>query len=123
VEVRLYNIVFYTTERGDSPLDEFLDGLDKKSRAKVTAYLSLLEEQGPNLKRPYADIVRGKIRELRIQYSSNQFRIFYFFQMVDQIVLVHALSKKAQQLKKQDIDLAERRMEDWMRRSPAGGAI
>jgi phage-related protein len=115
----LYNIVFYTAERGDSPLDEFLDGLDKKSRAKVTAYLSLLEEQGPNLKRPYADIVRGKIRELRIQYSSNQFRIFYFFQ----IVLVHALSKKAQQLKKQDIDLAERRMEDWMRRSPAGGEI
>jgi hypothetical protein len=40
---------------------------------------------------------------------------------VDQIVLVHALSKKAQQLKKQDIDLAERRMEDWMRRFPAGG--
>jgi len=35
VEVCLYNIVFYTTERGDSPLDDFLDGLDKKSRAKV----------------------------------------------------------------------------------------
>jgi phage-related protein len=123
VEVHLYNIVFYKAERGDSPLDDFLDGLDKKSRAKVAAYLSLLEEQGPNLKRPYADIVRGKIRELRIQYSSNQFRIFYFFQMFDQIVLVHALSKKTQQLKKQDIDLAERRMEDWMRRFPAGGEI
>ena len=60
VEVCLYNIVFYTAERGDSPVDDFLDGLDKKSRAKVAAYLSLLEEQGPNLKRPYADIVRGK---------------------------------------------------------------
>ena len=119
----MYNIVFYTTERGDSPLDDFLDGLDKKSRAKVAAYLSLLEEQGPNLKRPYADIVRGKIRELRIHYSSNQFRILYFFQMFDQIVLVHALSKKTQQLKKQDIDLAEKRMEDWMRRFPAGGEI
>jgi phage-related protein len=123
VEVGVYNIVFYTAERGDSPLDDFLDGLDKKSRAKVAAYLSLLEDRGPNLKRPYADIVRGKIRELRIQYSSNQFRIFYFFQMLDQIVLVHALSKKTQQLKKQDIDLAEKRMEDWMRRFPAGGEI
>jgi phage-related protein len=123
VEVCLYNIVFYTAERGDSPVDDFLDGLDKKSRAKVAAYLSILEEQGPNLKRPYADIVRGKIRELRIHYSSNQFRILYFFQMFDQIVLVHALSKKTQQLKKQDIDLAEKRMEDWMRRFPAGGEI
>ena len=119
----MYNIVFYTTERGDSPLDDFLDGLDKKSRAKVAAYLSFLEEQGPNLKRPYADIVRGKIRELRIQYSSNQFRILYFFQMLDQIVLVHALSKKTQQLKKQDIELAEKRMADWMRRFPTGGEI
>ena len=50
----------------------------------MAAYLSLLEKQGPNLKRPYADIVRGKIRELRIHYSSNQFRILYFFQMLDQ---------------------------------------
>ena len=48
----MYNIVFYITERGDSPLDDFLDRLDKKSRAKVAVYLSLLEEQEPNLKRP-----------------------------------------------------------------------
>lgn len=117
----MYNIVFYTTERGDSPLDDFLDGLDKKPRAKVAAYLSLLEEQGPNLKRPYADIVRGKIRELRIHHSSNQFRILYFFQMVEQIVLVHAFPKKTPQLKEKDIELAEKRMEDWMRRFPEGG--
>ena len=62
----MYNLVFYTTDRGDSPIDDFLDELDKKARAKVAAHLSLLEEQGPHLKRPYADIVRGKIRELRI---------------------------------------------------------
>lgn len=80
VEACMYNLIFCTTERGDSPLDVFLDGFDKKSRAKVAAYLSLLEEQGPNLKRPYADIVGGKIGELRIHYSSNQFRILYFFQ-------------------------------------------
>ena len=119
----MYNVIFYTADRGDSPLDDFLDGLDKKSRAKVAAYLSLLEEQGPDLKRPYADIVRGKIRELRILHSSNQYRILYFFQIHNQIVLVHAFSKKTQQLKKKDVDLAEKRMEDWMRRFPAGGEI
>lgn len=41
--------------------------------------------------------------------------------MLDQIVLVHAFSKKEPQLKKMDIELAERRMEEWMRRFPAGG--
>jgi hypothetical protein len=77
--VRLYNLVFYTTERGDSPVDDFLDALDKKARAKVAAHLSLLEKQGPHLTRPYADVVRGKIRELRIHQSANQYRILYFF--------------------------------------------
>lgn len=119
----MYNIVFYMSERSDSPVDDFLDRLDKKSQAKVAAYLSLLEEQGPNLKRPYADTVGGKIRELRIHHGSNQYRILYFFQVLDQIVLVHAFSKKTQQLKKKDIELAERRMEDWMRRFSEGGGM
>jgi len=55
--------------------------------------------------------------------SPAQFRILYFFQMHDQIVLVHGFSKKTRELKKQDIDLAEKRMKDWMRRFPAGGKI
>ncbi len=81
----MYNLIFYTTERGNSPLDDFLDDLDKKARAKVMAHLSLLEEQGPNLKRPYADLVRGKIRELRIRHTSNQYRVLCFFQVRDQV--------------------------------------
>jgi len=88
----LYCLVLYATERGDSPIDEFLDGLDKKSRAKVAAYLSHLEEEGPNLKRPYTD-ERGKIRELRIHFGSNQYRVLSFFHVHDQIVLLHAFSK------------------------------
>jgi hypothetical protein len=47
--------------------------------------------------------------------------IFYFFQVRDQVVLVHAFSKKTQQLKNTDIDLAEKRMADWLQRFPAGG--
>ncbi|MBI5632954.1 MAG: type II toxin-antitoxin system RelE/ParE family toxin [Nitrospirae bacterium] len=119
----MYNLVFYTTERGDSPVDDFLDGLDKKARAKVAAHLSLLAELGPHLKRPYADVVSGKIRELRIHQSSNHYRILYFFQVRDQVVLTHAFAKKTQQLKERDIELAERRMEDWLRRFPAGGSV
>lgn len=113
----LYQIVFYTTERGDSPIDEFLDAVDKKSRAKIAAHLSILEKLGPNLKRPYADVVRGKIRELRIHFGSNQYRMLYFFHMKDQIIMVHAFAKKSQAIKEGDIDLAERRMKDWIERS------
>ena len=45
----MYNLVFYTNTQGDSPIDDFLDSLDKKSRAKVAVHLSLLEEHGPHL--------------------------------------------------------------------------
>jgi len=38
----------------------------------------------------------------------------------DQIVLAHVFSKKTQQLKEKDIQLAEKRMEDWLRRFPTG---
>jgi phage-related protein len=119
--VGLYRIIFYTSDRGDSPIDDFLDALDLKSRAKVAAHVSLLEECGPNLKRPHADVVRRKIRELRIRHGSNQYRILYFFQLREEIVLLHGIQKKTRQLKERDIELAERRMHDWMRRYPAGG--
>jgi phage-related protein len=36
-------------------------------------------------------------------------------------VLIHAFPKKTPQLKEKDIELAEKRMEDWMRRFPEGG--
>jgi len=114
----LYQVVFYTSSRGESPIDQFLDDLDIKARAKIEAFLVLLEEKGPNLKRPYADHVRGKIRELRIPYRSNQYRVLYFFYVNNQIILTHAFSKKSQKLKESDIQLAERRMRDWIQRKP-----
>lgn len=56
----MYSIVLYTTERGDSPIDAFLDGLDKKSRAKVAAYLSLLWKRGEILSDPMLMSSEGK---------------------------------------------------------------
>jgi len=34
---------------------------------------------------------------------------------------VHAFSKKTQQLKERAIELAEKRMQDWIQQHPAGG--
>ncbi len=36
--------LLHNRESNNSPIDEFLDGLDRKSQAKVAVYLSLLEE-------------------------------------------------------------------------------
>ena len=53
---------------------------------------------------------------MRIHHSSNQYRILYFFYVRKRIVLVHAFAKKTQELKEREIETAERRMDDWIRR-------
>lgn len=111
-----YKILFYTTKRGDSPMDEFLDSLDKFTRAKVEAYIALLQEKGPDLHRPYADHVRGKIRELR----PGKVRILYCFFLKNYILLVLAIKKKTFRLHNRDIIQAERNMNDYIARLEGG---
>ena len=117
----MYEVVFYTTRRGDSPIDKFLDGLRKKARAKIEALIAFLEQQGPNLRRPYADRVRRKMNELRVVFAGDQFRILYFFFVRNMVVLLHGFTKKTQKLKESDIKIAEDRREDWVSRYGEGG--
>lgn len=114
----MYSICFYLDRRGQSPIDAFLDSLRNKDRSKVQGVISHLEREGPDLRRPYADHVRGKIRELRIPYGRNQYRILYFFHDRGQIVLLHAFAKKGWKLPEQGIRMAEWRMRDWVSRQP-----
>jgi hypothetical protein len=61
-----YSIIYYEKENGDCPVREFIEQFDHlKQRPIIYARLALLEEHGPQLKRPYADFLRDKIYELR----------------------------------------------------------
>jgi phage-related protein len=108
----MYQVHFYRTSRGESPVEEFLGSLDNQTKAKVAQFIGLLEEYGPQLKRPIADKLEGKIYELR----PKQARILYFFFIRREIVLVHGFLKKTNAVKIKELDLAERRMADWLAR-------
>jgi hypothetical protein len=112
----MYRIVYYQTARGDCPVLEFIDSLDQKAAIKVLAFIELLKEKGPNLLRPYADKVRGSIRELRVQMGRRNIRALYFFMRREDIVLVHSFLKKTDGIREQDLQLAESRMADWTER-------
>ncbi|OGR83818.1 MAG: hypothetical protein A2902_04620 [Elusimicrobia bacterium RIFCSPLOWO2_01_FULL_64_13] len=109
-------MVYYCNARGDSPVEEFLDTLDRKAFIKVAAFIQYLAEQGPNLHRPYSDHVRGFLRELRIGSGGNSVRVLYCFMTGSKIVLLHGFLKKDQALRASDIELAENRMRDWKSR-------
>ena len=114
--MHIYAIVFYETERGDNFVAEFLDGLTEKTRNKTLAWIAMLKKYGPDLKRPYADLLDGPIRELRVQFARDEVRLLYFFADAI-IVLTHGFIKKTNKVPLGEIEKAKRIMTDWRRRN------
>ncbi len=88
-----WSIIFCDPYFNPCPASEFLEACKPAHRIKVMHFLELLEEAGPTLPRPYADILREGIHELRIKLSGEQVRILYFFCFETFIVLYLALRK------------------------------
>jgi len=114
--VKIYEIEFYETERGENFVADFLDGLKEKTRNKTLAWIKMLSEHGPNLHRPHADLLDGHIRELRVSFANDEVRIFYFF-ADETIILTHGFIKKTREVPQSEIERAKRIMADWHRRS------
>lgn len=116
----MYRIVFYRTRRGESPVEEFIRQMPESHQKKVAMVFELLAGQGPELRRPYADQVRGRMRELRIQFGRNEYRVFHYFVAGEYVVLLHGFQKKTQALPEREIRTAEARMVDFDRRLSGG---
>lgn len=114
-----YEVLFYESTRGDCPADEFLTSLQPKIRGKIERWIEKLEELGPELPRPYADIVRGKIRELRIRFGVVRYRFLYFFEGHN-VIITHGFMKKSSQIPEKEIERAERLMIDFKDRLKKG---
>ena len=97
----------------EAPAFDFMRSLPPKPRAKAERWILQLQRYGPDLPRPYADILRGKIRELRAAYGRLQPRFLYFFDGKT-IVVVSGFLKKTQAVPEEEILRAERRMGDWL---------
>lgn len=90
-----------------SEAGEYLDGIQKKHRAKAEAVMRHLAEKGPNLHRPHADTLRGKIRELRCGIATFEHRFLYFFDS-RKIIVTHGFLKKTDKVPEGEIAYAER---------------
>src|SRR5574341_2407721 len=111
-----WEVWFYQTTRGESPIEDFLAGLPTKVEAKCVAYLEQLEEHGFDLPRSYIAKVRGNIWELRPEWAGTEYRFFYVAMVGRRFVVLHAIKKKSQKVKPKDIELAESRHADVIER-------
>ena len=97
-------ILYYETQSGRAPVEEFISELPLESRYEVLTLLRRLE-LGEYLGMPHsrslASMASG-LHELRLRDSHGHIRIFYYTRLKGKIYLVHALRKKSQTISEQD---------------------
>ena len=89
-----------------SATDEYLfwfEQQDDKSKESILTVVFLLQEFGPQLKRPYSDTLKGSkiknLKELRIRTAQNVFRILYYFDAKQNALLLVGGDKKGKNQK------------------------
>jgi len=111
-----WQVHYYSREDGSMPVKEYIDNLSLRERAKVMAFIKLLEDRGPSLPRPYADLLDDGIHELRIKLTGTQTRILYFFCYQDIIVLTNVFDKHTKKVPIDKIELAKESRTDFLTR-------
>ena len=112
--------IYYEDERNSRPVEEFINDLESKTKAKVLARIEFLEERWQELRRPYIDILDEGLYELRVVFSGNQVRVIYAYMFKDYIVLLHGIIKKTKEVPQEDMLKAKNRMNDFQIRYKEG---
>lgn len=112
----MYEILFYDTDDGKCPVQEFLDSLEPKLLAKTLRTIDLLELNGPQLREPYSKPLEDGIFELRTKQGADITRVLYFFVIGKKVVLTNGFVKKTQKTPKAEKDLAKKYKADYERR-------
>jgi phage-related protein len=110
-------IEFYQTSSGTSPVEEFLDSLSDQHAQKVAWVLRLVErlDRVPD---QYLKKLVGtdQLWEIRVQAGGKNFRLLGFFDGPILLILTSGFVKKQQKTPRQEIELAQRRREEYIQR-------
>ena len=103
-------IIFYKTDFGEKPVEEFLAELDPAPRAKVVRTLELLREL-PIVPSKFWKKLQGaeNLWEVRVEYAGNIHRVLACTQKGNRVILLHGFQKKTQKTPRQEMEIAEQR--------------
>ena len=111
------SLVFYRTEKGQCPVDEFLDSLPSKVAQKVTWVLKLVQELDIVPTQYFKKLSdTDEIWECRMVFGGNTYRILGFFHGSNSLVLTHGFLKKTPKTPAEEIRKAEQLKADFTRR-------
>lgn len=116
----MFEINFYADNSGNEPVREYLETLvakkDKDSRIKLNKirdYIKILSLHGTRAGQPYTKHIEGDLWELRPLRD----RILFFAWDDNRFILLHCFMKQTQKTPAKEIDIAKRRMKDFIERS------
>jgi hypothetical protein len=114
--MKKWHVFYYESADGDCPVQKFIDTRKERDQAKIFSWVGLLEERGPNLPRPYSDVLIDGIHELRVKLSGDQVRILYFFCYKEFVILTHVFTKRTDEVPPSEIKRAQKCREDFLSR-------
>lgn len=114
-----WHIVYCDEQMEPCPVTDFIDACAPKHQVKILRFLSLLEDMGPTLPRPYSDLLKDGIHELRIKLSGDQIRMLYFFCFRKYIVLYVAFVKNTDRVPEKFIHRVKRYRDNFLERISA----
>ena len=85
--------------------DRFLETLNEKEQLKLFYIVSLLETQD-RLPVKFIKLIKDGVYELRMEYNSNIYRVFFIFDEGNIVVLFNGFQKKTQKTPKKEIETA-----------------
>ncbi|MGI0014030.1 MAG: type II toxin-antitoxin system RelE/ParE family toxin [Nitrososphaera sp.] len=111
-----WRLEFYVDEGGDSPVADFLDSLDLKTRARFRWSMEQLQLRNVQAREPLVRHLEGNLWELREESRTNIYRIVYFFFTGRRIIFLHGFQKKTQRTPRQELEIAKQRYHDFVTR-------
>ncbi|MDO8691659.1 MAG: type II toxin-antitoxin system RelE/ParE family toxin [Dehalococcoidia bacterium] len=111
-----WSVVFYRDEQGNSPVYEFLRGLDGDAQASLGWAIEQLRMRNVQAREPLVRHLEEKLWELRRESKTNIYRLLYFFFSGRRIVLLHGFQKKTEKTPRREIETARARYRAFMER-------
>ena len=113
-----WTMEYYVSKGGKCPVKDFIDSLSTESKAKYIFIADLLEEFGIEVREPYVKSLTGKkkMHEIRIKDKANIHRVLYFAFTGRKLVLLHGFTKKGQKTPVRELDIAGKRMNEYIKR-------
>ena len=111
-----FEIVFYKTDTGESPVEDFLDSLNDKMRAKMLMSIRIIRENGYQTRMPYSEELEDGIFELRAKVGTDISRVLYFFMIGRKVILTNGFIKKTQKTPHEEIERAKKYRADYLSR-------